>query len=70
MNRKEFYESLSEETKAKIKACKSEQEMLKVLAEERIELDPDLLGSVSGGNDSLGRFEECKEKKCDDDGCL
>ncbi len=64
MNRKEFYESLSEETKAKIRACKSEQEMLKVLAEERIELDPELLDSVSGGNNQIDTVG-C-DKKCED----
>ena len=68
MNRKEFYESLSEETKAKIRACKSEQEMLKILAEERIELDPDLLDSVSGGNDNLDR-NNCNYKQCDHKSC-
>ena len=40
MNRKEFYDSLSDEVKAKIKACQSEREMLKVLEEEQIELSP------------------------------
>ena len=69
MNRKEFYESLSEETKAKIRACKSEQEMLKVLAEERIELDPDLLDSVSGGNDNLDH-NNCNYKQCDHKSCM
>lgn len=49
MNRKEFYESLSDEVKAKIKACQSEQEMLKVLEEEQIELSPELLEGVAGG---------------------
>ena len=49
MNRKEFYNTLSEDVKAKIKACKTEEEMLRVLAEEKIELDSELLDSVSGG---------------------
>ena len=31
MNRKEFYNTLSDEVKAKIKACKTEDEMLRVL---------------------------------------
>ena len=51
MNRKEFYNSLSEDVKGKLKACKTEDEMMKVLAEEKIELDPELLDSVSGGGD-------------------
>jgi len=49
MNRKEFYESLSEDVKAKLKACKSDEEMMKVLDEEKIELDPELLDEVNGG---------------------
>lgn len=57
MNQKEFYNSLSEDVKAKIKACKSEAEMMSVLDAEKIELDPELLDEVSGGkkvNCSLG----------------
>ena len=49
MNRKEFYESLSEDVKAKLKACGTEEEMMKVLDEEKIELDPALLDEASGG---------------------
>ena len=49
MNRKEFYESLSEDVKARLKACKSEEEMMSVLDEEKIELDPGILDEVSGG---------------------
>ena len=30
MNRKEFYNTLSEDVKTKIKACKTEEEMMKV----------------------------------------
>ena len=48
MTRKEFYETLSDETKAKIKACSSEAEMMKVLEEEQIELASELLDGVSG----------------------
>ena len=50
MNWKEFYESLSEDVKAKLKACRSEEEMMKVLEDEKIELAPELLDGVSGGN--------------------
>ena len=49
MNRREFYDGLSEDVKAKLKACRSEEEMMKVLDEEKIELDPELLDGVSGG---------------------
>jgi len=53
MNRKEFYNSLRGEVKEKIKACRSEEEMLAVLKEEQIELSPDLLESVSGGSQPI-----------------
>ncbi len=49
MNKKEFYDSLSEDVKAKLKNCKSEEEMMSVLDEEKVELDPALLDEVSGG---------------------
>ena len=49
MNREEFYNTLSEDVKNKIKACKTEEEMLKVLGQEGIALDDELLEGVSGG---------------------
>ena len=51
MNRKEFYNSLSEDVKAKLKNCKTEEEMMSVLDAEKIELAPELLdeASVAGG---------------------
>ena len=60
MNRQEFYNTLSDDVKAKIKACKTEEEMLKVLGEEGIALDDELLDSVSGGyGDGYG--DRCKD---------
>lgn len=40
---------LSEDMNAKIKACKTEEEMMKVLGEEGIALDDDLPDSPGGG---------------------
>ena len=60
MNRKEFYNTLSEDVKAKIKACKTEEEMMRVLAEEKIELDSELLESVSGGVSDWDTEKECR----------
>lgn len=70
MKRKEFYESLSDEVKAKIKACRSEEEMLKVLEQEQIELSADMLDAVAGGGHTV-----CHEKwkvleDCQDDDCF
>ena len=56
MDLKELYNNQSEEVKAKLKACTSEQEMMKVLDEEKIELDPEILDEVSGGGLSTPRF--------------
>jgi hypothetical protein len=65
---KEFYQGLSDEAKEKLKACKSEEEALQVLKDEKIELDPDLLDAVSGGmgNESTGG---CSYLYCDHCAC-
>ena len=67
MNRKEFYNTLSDEVKAKIKTCKTEEEMLEVLGDAGVELDLELLEGVSGGRDLLAearaRIEEMAERK-------
>ena len=68
MNRKEFYNTLSEDVKAKIKACQTEEEMLRVLSEEKIELDPDLLEGVSGGTRGCANDGERCSSICID-GC-
>ena len=60
MNRKEFYNTLSEDVKAKIKACKTEEEMMRVLDEEKIALDPEVLEGVSGGDCA----QRCISKSC------
>ena len=49
MDRKEFYNSLSNEMKEKLKACKTDEEMLKVLRDNKIQLDDELLKGVAGG---------------------
>ncbi len=62
--RKEFYESLPDELREKIKACRSEEEMQKLLEEARIELSPDILETVSGGGyKKIG----CSSLVCSDD---
>ena len=62
MNKKEFYNTLSKDVKTKIKACKTEKEMLRVLSEEKIELDPELLEGVSGGADG----DQWDKRLCED----
>ena len=64
MNQKEFYNSLSEDVKAKLKNCKSEEEMMKVLDEEKVELDPELLDEISGGSKVTKEMECSQLVKC------
>ena len=49
MNAKEFYNSLDNEVKEKLKTCKSLEEAKQTLEASKISLDPELLKSVSGG---------------------
>ena len=49
MSAQNFFDSLSDEVKAKLKDCKTDEEMKKVFADADIELDADVLESVSGG---------------------
>ena len=60
MDKKEFYLSLSDEVKEKLKACKNEEEALKTLYEANVELPQELLSQISGGcgkrNDGEGEM--------------
>ncbi len=49
MTNEELFEKLTEEQKEKYKACKSEEELQKLLEEEGIELDPEQLEKIAGG---------------------
>ena len=68
MEKKEFYESLNDEVKAKLKACKTEDEMKKVLADAGIDLPDELLETISGGGNPPC-FEKWKNKCGDNDVC-
>ena len=45
----EFFKSLPEEVKEKLKNCKSEEEAMEVLRENMIEIPPEELKNVAGG---------------------
>ena len=47
--KKELLNGLTEEQIAKVKACKSEEELLKLAKEEGIELSDEQLATVNGG---------------------
>ena len=61
--KKELLKDLSEEQVAKIKTCKSQDELLKLAKEEGVELTEDQLSAVSGG----GCFSTNKCPKCGSD---
>ena len=63
MNHEEFYSSLSDDMKAKIKACASQDEMMDALKAANIELDSALLEDVSGGK--LCPFHGTPQCTCD-----
>ena len=44
------YEELTEEQKAKLKECKSAEDVMKLVKEEGKELSDDDLEAISGGN--------------------
>ena len=52
--KKELLEGLTEEQIAKIKACKNNEEVLKLAKQEGVELSDEQLEAVSGGNCSSG----------------
>jgi hypothetical protein len=45
----DFYKSLPEEVKEKLKGCKSEEEAMDILKENMIEIPEDVLKKVAGG---------------------
>ena len=49
MGEKNLFENLSDEIKEKLRNCKSEEELTKVLADAGIELDKEMLKAVEGG---------------------
>ena len=49
MSEKNTFGSLSDELKAKLKECKTEEELNKVLAEAGLDIDQDVLKAVVGG---------------------
>ena len=45
----DMYTNLTKEQKEKIKACKTQKELLRVMSEESIELTDDQMEAISGG---------------------
>ena len=68
--KEELLKGLSEEQVAKVKACKNQEEILKVAKEEGIELTDEQLEAVSGGCGTVEPYElkcpfcESKDFEC------
>lgn len=62
--KKELLKGLSKEQIAKVKACKSQDEILKLAKEEGIELNEEQLASVSGGACTLERPDNLRCPQC------
>ena len=63
MSEKNLFDNLSDEIKEKLRDCKSEEELTKVLADAGIELDKEMLKAVDGGfafDDILGTTYSCR----------
>lgn len=45
----DMYNNLTEEQKKKVKACKDQKELLRVMSEESIELTDEQMEAISGG---------------------
>ena len=68
MNREELLKGLSEEQIAKVKACKSPEEILALAKAEGVELTDEQLNAISGGTsicDSMIADKPYKCPKCD-----
>lgn len=63
MSDKNTFENLSNEIKAKLRECSTEEEMSKVLEEAGVELDVDALEAVSGG--ALGACRNDRSRLAD-----
>ena len=61
MAKEELFKGLTKEQIAKLKACKTTEEALKVAKEEGLELDIDELTSIAGG--SAENINEKPEEK-------
>ena len=61
--REDLLEGLSEEQIAKIKACKSQEEILQLAKKEGVELSEEQLEAVSGGGCNDPKCPFCKSER-------
>ena len=62
---KEMYDGLSDEMKAKVKECRTSEELIALAKTEGIELTDEQLDAISGGsyNWVCSSLEDCPEKQ-------
>ena len=65
---KGIYDSLTDEQKAKAKACKTMDELMALAGKEGIELPDEILDVVAGGS-WVSLIPTCDFEGCSDDGC-
>ena len=66
MSEKNLFDSIGDEIKAKLKECRTKEELERVLSETGLQLDDDLLKAVAGGFAST----EMLAASCKKDGCV
>lgn len=67
--KKELLQGLTEEQIAKVKACKTQEEMLSVAKNGGVELTDEQLEAVSGGSLSASKCHDCKDRIFNDLWC-
>ena len=66
---KGIYDNLTDEQKAKAKACKTMDELTALAGKEGIELPDEVLDAAAGGWVEIIPENECDHKSCPTDGC-
>ena len=62
--KKELLKGLTEEQIAKVRACKSHEELLKLVKEEDVELNEEQLDAVSGGSCTGSSLHDARCPHC------
>lgn len=63
---KNLYDGLNDDVKAKLQNAKNPDELMQILKDEDVELNPEQLGAVAGGA-PLATTDTCKWHDCDNE---
>ena len=62
----EQFENLTEEQKAKLRECKTKEELVSLAQEDEVELSDDMLEAIAGGEWECSNVAPCREwSECD-----